>query len=483
MPRAYLGPIPHPAIGIRLPDIVIPPVLRAFRMRGVVGTLMLSYNRETAPSKVISEGKHVLLGHTGTSIKEYIGKASHYADEFGVLIEVEADHISLMSSPERAIKRITHGGFEYGLSDEEIKNSLTYIEDELKEIKEAGGIDFVTIDTCELVDLGVDKIDEKDLLVRYENEIEESTRRELERRYLNRKFRFFLSNGKVFEIKFKLEDIARLSIKYLRSIEYVLKIYDIVRKYNEKEFGVEIAFDELPQVTKPMELFFYMNELSNRGLTIDFIAPNVGFMKRENYGGELGELAQRVDVLSAITKSFGALLSFHSGSGSHPYSDKGVGVWETIRDASNGMIKYKVSGVYIQLLLEVMSRFPKGSKVRTLYEEIFDKVFEMVKNYVKSKKELYSQQLESMVNDYEVLISKSPEKMRDPRVDFFRHYFFLFQAITDEKGKRYLRDKVLEVYNEVDDLRSIYEREAIELTLRIIDKLGFRENYLRFLAK
>ena len=483
MPRAYLGPIPHPAIGIRLPDIVIPPVLRAFRMRGVVGTLMLSYNRETAPSKVISEGKHVLLGHTGTSIKEYIGKASHYADEFGVLIEVEADHISLMSSPERAIKRITHGGFEYGLSDEEIKNSLTYIEDELKEVKEAGGIDFVTIDTCELVDLGVDKIDEKDLLVRYENEIEESTRRELERRYLNRKFRFFLSNGKVFEIKFKLEDIARLSIKYLRSIEYVLKIYDIVRKYNEKEFGVEIAFDELPQVTKPMELFFYMNELSNRGLTIDFIAPNVGFMKRENYSGELGELAQRVDVLSAITKSFGALLSFHSGSGSHPYSDKGVGVWETIRDASNGMIKYKVSGVYIQLLLEVMSRFPKGSKVRTLYEEIFDKVFEMVKNYVKSKKELYSQQLESMVNDYEVLISKSPEKMRDPRVDFFRHYFFLFQAITDEKGKRYLRDKVLEVYNEVDDLRSIYEREAIELTLRIIDKLGFRENYLRFLAK
>ena len=483
MPRAYLGPIPHPAIGIRLPDIVIPPVLRAFKMRDVVGTLMLSYNRETAPSKVISEGKHVLLGHTGTSIKEYIGKASHYADEFGVLIEVEADHISLMSSPERAIKRITHGGFEYGLSDEEIKNSLTYIEDELKEIKEAGGIDFVTIDTCELVDLGVDKIDEKDLLVRYENEIEESTRRELERRYLNRKFRFFLSNGKVFEIKFKLEDIARLSIKYLRSIEYVLKIYDIVRKYNEKEFGVEIAFDELPQVTKPMELFFYMNELSNRGLTIDFIAPNVGFMKRENYGGELGELAQRVDVLSAITKSFGALLSFHSGSGSHPYSDKGVGVWETIRDASNGMIKYKVSGVYIQLLLEVMSRFPKGSKVRTLYEEIFDKVFEMVKNYVKSKKELYSQQLESMVNDYEVLISKSPEKMRDPRVDFFRHYFFLFQAITDEKGKRYLRDKVLEVYNEVDDLRSIYEREAIELTLRIIDKLGFRENYLRFLAK
>jgi len=483
VPRAYLGPIPHPAIGIRLPDIVIPPVLRAFKMRDVVGTLMLSYNRETAPSKVISEGKHVLLGHTGTSIKEYIGKASHYADEFGVLIEVEADHISLMSSPERAIKRITHGGFEYGLSDEEIKNSLTYIEDELKEIKEAGGIDFVTIDTCELVDLGVDKIDEKDLLVRYENEIEESTRRELERRYLNRKFRFFLSNGKVFEIKFKLEDIARLSIKYLRSIEYVLKIYDIVRKYNEKEFGVEIAFDELPQVTKPMELFFYMNELSNRGLTIDFIAPNVGFMKRENYGGELGELAQRVDVLSAITKSFGALLSFHSGSGSHPYSDKGVGVWETIRDASNGMIKYKVSGVYIQLLLEVMSRFPKGSKVRTLYEEIFDKVFEMVKNYVKSKKELYSQQLESMVNDYEVLISKSPEKMRDPRVDFFRHYFFLFQAITDEKGKRYLRDKVLEVYNEVDDLRSIYEREAIELTLRIIDKLGFRENYLRFLAK
>jgi len=483
VPRAYLGPIPHPAIGTRIPDIVIPPVLKAFKMRGVVGTLMLSYNRETAPSKTISEGKHILLGHTGTSIKEYISKASSYADEFGVLIEVEADHLSLMSSPERAIKRITHGGFEYGLSDEEIKNSLTYIEEELKEANEAGGIDFVTIDACELVDLSIDKIDEKDLLVRYENEVEESIRRELERKYLDRRFRFFLNNGKVFEIKFKLEDIARLSLKYLKSIEYVVKIYEMVKKYNKRKFGVEIALDELPQVIKLTELFFYMSELSNRGLTIDFIAPNIGFMKREDYNGDLSELAQRIDMLLAVTKSFGALLSFHSGSGSHPYSDKGIGVWETIRDSSNGMIKYKVSGVYIQLLLEIMSRFPKGSKVRTTYEEIFDKVLETVKNYVKSKKELYSQELESMINDYEVLISKSPEKRRDPRTDFFRHYFFLFQAITDEKGKRYLRDKVIELYNENNDLRNIYEREAIELTLRIIDKLGFKENYLRFLAR
>ncbi len=479
MPRKYLGPIPHPAIGVRIPDIVIPPVLKAFKMRDVAGTLMLSYHRETAPSDVISTAKHILLGHSGTSISEYISKSERYANELGVLVEVEADHVSLMSSPEKAIKRITSGEFEYGLTEEEIRSSLNYIEREFKEVRDVDGVDFVTLDTCELIDLSVDKLDDKELIARYEGQIESDVRRELKKKYLGKRFRFFLTNGSVYEIKFNDIDVARYSLKFMKSIEYLIRLYEIVKKYNEREFGVEIALDEVPQLTKPKELFFYLNELADRGLRVDFVAPNIGFKKREDYDGDLKELGVRVDVLNSIAKSFGALISIHSGSGSHPYSDKGLGVWETIRSYVNGMVKYKVSGVYIQLLLEVMSKFPRKSKVRELYDEIYEAVLETLRRYIKEKSGLYSPHLEDMIRDYDMAISKDPSKVHDPRMNVFRHYFFLFQALV-KGSSRYLREKLIELYSEDKELRETYEREAIDLTLRIIDKLGFRGNYVRY---
>ncbi len=475
--RRYLGPIPHPAIGIRLPDIVVPPVLKAFRTRNVAGTLMLSYHRETAPEKIISEAKDLLRGHTGTSIEEYITKATSYADYYGVIIEVEADHVSLMASPERAIKRIAGGGFEYGLTEEEIIESLRYIEEEFKEASRAGGVDFVTIDTCELIDLRADKLSDEEIISLYEDKIESDYRKELEKTYVGKKFYIISDSGSIYVLKYNKQDIARLALKYVESIKYVLKIYELARKYfTEREFGVEVALDELPVETNPKDLFFYIRELDRLGLRIDFIAPNVGFKKREDYSGDLNVLASTIDKLHSIARNLGALLSFHSGSGAHPFSDKGYGVWDTIRYVTNGMVKYKVSGVYIQLLLEVMSRFPQGTSPRRLYEEIFDAVLDKVREYVKLKTGLYSPHLEEMLKNYEELIKTDKRYERNPRADFFRHYFFLFQAIIDEKGNRYLRDKVLELYNENKELREEYAREAYELTLRIINKLGFENN-------
>ena len=144
------------------------------------------------------------------------------------------------------------------------------------------------------------------------------------------------------------------------------------------------------------------------------------------------------------------------------------------------MVKYKVSGVYVQLLLEVMSRFPQGTKPRRLYEEIFDTVLDRVREYVKLKTELYSPHLEKMLRDYEELIKTGRNYERNPRADFFRHYFFIFQAVVDERGKRYLRDNILELYHENRELREEYTREAYELTLRMINKLGFEGNMLYY---
>lgn len=483
MPRRYLGAVPHLAVGVRLPDIVAPPVIKAFKLGDMVGTLMLSYHRETAPTNVIKSGEHILLGHTGTSISEYVSKATKYADELNALIQVEADHVSLMSSPERAIKRITGGGFEYGLSEDEIRKSLEYIEREFKEVKDAGGVDFVTIDTCELIDLSVDTKSKEDLMAMYEERVEEGDRRALKREYVDRTFRFFLDSGRAIEVRYREEDVVRLALKFLRSVKYVKVVRDIAAKYLEDQpFGVEIALDEVPQPTRPEELLFYLRELRRVGVVADFIAPNIGFKKREDFDGNLAELAARVEILNTIAKANGALLSFHSGSGAHPYSDKGLGTWGVIREVTGGLLKYKVSGVFIQLLLEVMASFSPSSKPRQLYEEIYDKVIEVVKQHVESKTGLYSPHLERMLRDYEAATMKNPGKKHDPRADVFRHYFFVFQAVMDSKGRRYLREELLNLYESDDEFRRKYEKEATALALRIAWKLGLTGNYLKYVA-
>ncbi len=480
MPHKYLGLVPQLATGIRLPDIVLPPILEAFKMYDSIGTLMLSYHRETAPTDVIRGETNVLKGHTGTSISEYISRAIRYSDIYDVLVQVEADHVSLMASPERAIKRIAGGSFEYGLSDSEIIESLNYIEREFKEASESGGVDFVTIDTCELIDLSVNKMDMYDLEVMYEERLDSDLRRELEKRYLDRVFRFVIDNDTVLYLKFSREDLIRLALKYLKSIEYIDRILSIIRKYIIWPFGIEIALDELPEHTGIKDLVFYLLELKRRGLDPDFIAPNIGFMKREDFKGDLKDFAQKLRLIHGIVKNFGSLISFHSGSGAHPYSDKGLGVWSTIRKVTGGAIKYKVSGVYIQLLLEVMSRFPKGSGPRRLYEEIYQVVLDTLEKYVLDKKGLYSPHLETMIKHYRETIERDPAKKMDPRADFFRHYFFLFQAVRDNKGVRYLREELLDLYSRDQLFREIYRREAIKLTTRMLLKLGLAGNAMWF---
>ena len=477
----YLGKIPRPAYGIRLPDIVAPALLKSFKRLNVLGTLMLSYHRETAPKNVIEsrDPRYFYFGHTGTSIEEYISKARRFADELSIPIEIEADHVSIMGSVERAIKRIAGAGFEGGLSDDEIRTSLSYIEEEFREVSRVGGVDFVTIDTCELVDLRVDGMDEKEVLSEYENRIESDVRRELEKRYLGKVYTF-LGSDRVVWFKIDRVELARLSLKYLKSIEYVVQIVDIVRRYNGKEFGIEIALDELPEITKVKDMFFYLNELRVRGVDIDFVAPNIGFAKREDYRGDLNQLLERVRTLHIVSSSLGAYLSIHSGSGAHPYSDKGFGVWHVLRQATGGMLKYKMSGVLIQLLLEVMASFPPGSKPRRLYEEIFDSVIQHLKKEIESKRGLASPALERMVREYEEAVAKGALPTRDPRSEVFRHYFFVFQTLRDETGRRWLREAVLELYSENEDLRKAYEKEVLDLVERQCRALGYVDNAIRY---
>ncbi len=468
----YLGRVPHPAFGIRIPEIVVDPILQAAKDVGTYVTLMLSYNRETAPKRVIESGdpKYMYMGHSGTSIADYISYAKSGARKYAVVVEIEADHVSIMRSVERAIKRITGGGFEEGLSEKDIEFSLKYIREELEEAHDAGGVDFITIDTCELVDLTIDRLRDDEVLSRYE-ELDDGVRRELERVYLDRKF-VLASRNIVLELKFDRVKLARCALKLLRSVEYSLRIREIAEEILGRRIGTEIAFDELPGETDEHELFFYLNELRRRGVMPDFVAPNIGFRKREDYDKPLTKLYRKLRALHTVASSMGCYISIHSGSGAHPYSDKGFGVWHVVREATDSMVKYKMSGVFIQLALEVMSRFPRSSKPRRVYEEIYDAVIDHLRKVVEERGPLYSKALEDMLARY--------RGSRDPREDVFRHYFFVFQCLRDSRGVRWLRNAVVEVFNESEELKRAYSKEVKALIYRLCRALGYEGTVYRY---
>jgi hypothetical protein len=472
----YLGKLPRPAFGVRIPDIVIPTVLKCFKKLDIAGTLMLSFNRETAPEKYIRslDPKHFYLGHTGTSISELIQKIGYYTSLYSVPIEIEADHVSILGSVERALKKIAGVLVEEPLTESEIQFSLNYIEEELKEVAKNGGVDFVTIDTCELFDYRVDKLSDKEVLDLYESNVEPEVRKDLEKIYLGKVFEF-LSDDRRVAVKLDKVDIAKLYLKYSKSIEYAITIYELVKKYISKSFGIEIAFDETPYKSGLKDILFYTLELKRRGLDPDFLAPNIGFKKREDYDKDLRELYEDLKNISTILNSFGIYISIHSGSGHNPYSDKGLGVWRVVREATNGKVKYKMSGVFIQLLLEVMSRMPPGSKPRRLYEEIYDAVINHLKHVVETRSALYSKELEKLVREYE-----EGKHRYDPRANVFRHYFYVFQAIRNSEGVRIYREELIKLFNEDREFRKAYEDELYNLVERLSLSLGYVGNIVKY---
>jgi len=136
-----LGSIPRPAYGIRIPEIVAPIIIDTAKRLNMYVTLMLSFNRETALSRYIEsfDEKYYYLGHTGISIERFIKMSREISNDLGI-VDIEADHVGIMGSVERAIMRISGVSIGYRpLTDYEINESLSYIDEEFKEALKAGG--------------------------------------------------------------------------------------------------------------------------------------------------------------------------------------------------------------------------------------------------------------------------------------------------------------------------------------------------------
>ncbi|HIH98005.1 MAG TPA: hypothetical protein HA346_03245 [Thermoplasmata archaeon] len=475
----YPGSIPHPYTGIRIPEILLTGILKSYKKHGVAGGFGLSFGRETAPEKVIKAPRgeyEITQGHTGTSIKKYLTMGSEAASEANASAEMEADHLIIVASSATAVKRIAGVYEESKISPEQLKKSIEYNKAEVDEAISTGVINAYTIDASDLFDLSVEKLTDKEIEDKFKKAFSENERKEMLSRCLDRKFSFYGTHNQHYEYSLDKSQIMRFSLKYIDSIRVTKQIYDYIKSKMKRPFGFEISLDETFEKTGEEELLFYLTEWKSIGGTLDFIAPNVGFKKRKDFRGNLDELEERVAKLAVIARSYGVLLSIHSGSGSSPYGGKGRGIYKALLKATEGKIKYKISGVYIELIFEILASYPAGSAERSLYEQIFDETYAYLLEQMEKGGKLASKLLREQLSRYKRAVEKNTRKPYDPRASFFRFNSYLALNFRDSKGRRYLRDKIVEFYQTNERFHEKVDREVEKLTSRLIGGLNFANN-------
>ncbi len=475
-----LGVVKHPAIGIRLPELFLPGILTAYKARNVAGDLMLSFGRETAPEQVIKAKPgvwEITRGHTGTSIKKYMTMGAREATKAGVTVEIEADHLIVIGSATAAVQRIAGYHAESHISPQELKKSLEYNKLAVDEAAATGVVGCFTTDTSDLFWLEADRLSAARVRKLFAERFKPTEARKLLARY-GRKRTFKAPGGKQVSVSISGVRAMRLALKFQDSLKINAQIYRYCkRKLGRKPFSFEISLDETADMTDPKETLFYLTEWKALGLPCHYFAPNIGFGKRADFKGDMAALERRTRQHHAIAQGVSkALLSIHSGSGTTPYSGKGKGTYEALLAATGGELKYKISGVYFELLMEMLAALAPRSKGRKLYNEIFDAVLKLLKTEVRKGGPLAQPLLIEQLDKYDRQVKRNPRKKRDPRADFFRFNSYLALNMRDEAGKRYFRDALVKYVKGDQEFRSRFDEEVKALTLRLIDGLDFADN-------
>jgi tagaturonate epimerase len=475
-----LGVHKHPAIGIRIPELFLPGILAACKLRNTAAGLMLSFGRETAPEKVIRAKPgvwEITRGHTGTSIRKYMTTGAREAARAGVAVEIEADHLIVIGSADAAVKRIAGHHVAHHISPEELEASLEYNRAAIDEAADTGLVGCFTTDTSDLFWLDADRLSGDQVRRLFAERFDAEAGGELLRRYARPKS-FAAACGRPVRVTISRLQAMRLALKFHDSLRVNAEMYRYcAEKLGDRPFSFEISLDETEAMTGPRETLFYLAEWKALGLPCHYFAPNIGFAKRADFTGDMTALRTRVRQHHAIARGVsGALLSIHSGSGTSPYSGKGKGTYEALLAGTGGDLKYKISGVYYELLMEMMGGQPTRSEGRNLYNRIFDAVLKLVKSEVENGGPLAQPLLIQQLSKYDRQVARDPKKKRHPRADFFRFNSYLALNMRDEKGKRHFRDALVAYVKSDAAFRDDFDREVEALTLRLIDGLGFAEN-------
>lgn len=147
-----------------------------------------------------------------------------------------------------------------------------------------------------------------------------------------------------------------------------------------QNYVVEVSIDECEGITTSEELRSLTDSLSKIDLPLFSIAPAIGFDKRDLDDRELRENLKKIlTELNRIAIDHGLVLGIHSGDG------KSSDTRKTIAEATDGNIWYKVSPDRQRTFFELLSDSPERSTERILFEKMFEKSVQLIREGEKSK--------------------------------------------------------------------------------------------------
>jgi len=470
----HFGQIHHPAIGIRIPEIFLQGIMNSLQKNRCAAGIMLGHDGETAPEEIIQAptGRYEMtLGHTGTSVRKYMNAGIRQARSCAVPVEMGSEDLPFVESYGIAVKNIegVRTPKLSGLSA--IENSLRYNLTSVEEAISTGNVRSFTTDTSDLFIEEHMKLKMTAVRKRFLETFDEDMREFISKELVG-KFRFKGSDGKTVRLEINREKAYKLALKYNMSVNVNARMYREIENRMKHPFSFEVSIDEGANITQTANLFIYLSMWHKKGLVLDYIAPNVGFEKRQDYSGDLKTLANRTRALNAVANHFGTSLSFRNGGGYSPFGTKGDQVYDTLLECTGHNLKYKVSGIYFELLMELLASHKKGTDAKILFELIFKEVINFIEDQIEDKGPLYTNVLKKQMDEY-----KEENMEYDPRADIFRYNSYICLNFRDPKGKRYFRERLIRLYTDDLKFRKQVDMEMEAITARLLDGLKFSNNY------
>ncbi|MEC6747973.1 tagaturonate epimerase family protein [Marinilactibacillus sp. XAAS-LB27] len=226
----------------------------------------------------------------------------------------------------------------YAVFQEDYQDGFGADGDHLKEeadIKRAldAGMTMLTLDCSDHIENAVANYTKEEVQAHYD-ELPEDERTGYEKRYLDQTFHIHS-----FDLSFSKEALMFNVLLYKKALDFTVFVFDeYVQKANQ-EIDFELSIDETETVTSPASHFFVANELAERGVKVNSLAPRfIGeFQKGVDYMGELDQFEADFKQHAEIAKTLDYKISIHSGS------DK-FSVFPIIGNHTEGLFHLKTAG-------------------------------------------------------------------------------------------------------------------------------------------
>jgi hypothetical protein len=224
---------------------------------------------------------------------------------------------------------------EYGADGDHLKS--------LPEIKNAldAGVSMVTLDLSEKLNFETYLSSKEVVDRRFQEEIDAGDAEVVFHFFLGKTFSLKGPRGE-FSIQFDEEGVKRNTLLFHRAIDFTEEVYEWIRsnKGNRVPVDFEVSIDETPFATSPENHFFFILQLTHRGVHIDSLAPRFTgeFQKGVDYHGDIDTFRRHFYQHVLIAQDYGNYkLSIHSGS------DK-FSVFPHMGELAGGRIHLKTAG-------------------------------------------------------------------------------------------------------------------------------------------